>query len=162
MVVSREFQISPAFPEDAEALTKLAFESKGYWGYPEHWLEIWRDQIEMTPEFIQRNSVFKAVTRERKLLGCAGLEFIDDKWILAGFWVKPEIMGKGIGNALYQKIMKCAREEDAQIVQWESDPNAVGFYERMGAKIIDEKVYHLDGQRRVLPIMAQTLGCDKF
>ena len=40
-----------------------------------------------------------------------------------------------------------------QVLEIESDPNAQGFYERMGAKKVGEAVGELDGQARVLPIL---------
>jgi N-acetylglutamate synthase-like GNAT family acetyltransferase len=150
-------KIVPALVEDAAALTALAFESKGSWGYPQHWLESWRDQIEITSEFLQNNSMIKAIDENGKLLGCAGLSGKGEKLVLSGFWIKPEAMGKGIGKALYKSIMDCAREKGAKYVVWESDPNAEAFYDRMGAQKISEKKYELDNSIRVLPIMKQTL-----
>ena len=35
----------------------------------------------------------------------------------------------------------------------EADPNAEGFYLRMGARRVGENVYEIEGQRRVLPLM---------
>ena len=36
----------------------------------------------------------------------------------------------------------------------EADPNAEGFYRRMGARRVDEIVYEIDGRERVLPLLA--------
>jgi len=35
----------------------------------------------------------------------------------------------------------------------EADPNAEGFYRRMGARRVGEIVYALDGRERVLPLL---------
>ena len=35
----------------------------------------------------------------------------------------------------------------------ESDPNAQGFYERMGAKVVGEHVGEVEGQPRILPVL---------
>ncbi len=39
----------------------------------------------------------------------------------------------------------------------ESDPNAVGFYEKMGALKVDERHTELDGHPRHLPVMEMKL-----
>jgi len=36
------FQIQRVKPEQAPALSKIAFSAKAYWGYPERWMEIER------------------------------------------------------------------------------------------------------------------------
>jgi hypothetical protein len=42
-------------------------------------------------------------------------------------------------------------------LQLEADPNAVGFYKRMGMSQIGEVQYELEGQPRSLPIMEMKL-----
>jgi hypothetical protein len=39
----------------------------------------------------------------------------------------------------------------------EADPNAEGFYKRMGASHVGEIVYEIDGRERVLPLLAMYL-----
>ena len=46
---------------------------------------------------------------------------------------------------LYEVITRC-KELGAHVLEIESDPNAQGFYERMGAKKVGEVVNDLDGQ----------------
>jgi hypothetical protein len=43
-------------------------------------------------------------------------------------------------------------------LQLEADPNAVGFYERMGMYKIGERHSEVDGQPRILPIMEMRLA----
>jgi hypothetical protein len=42
-------------------------------------------------------------------------------------------------------------------VRIEADPNAEGFYRRMGARRVGEISYELDGRKRVLPLLAMDL-----
>ncbi len=46
----------------------------------------------------------------------------------------------------------------AKSVEIEADPNAEGFYLRMGARRVGENVYEIEGQRRVLPRMVVELA----
>ena len=54
--------ILPATPEDADALTRIAFAAKRYLGYPESWIQHWRDSLTITPEFVRNNGVYVAVS----------------------------------------------------------------------------------------------------
>ena len=54
--------VLPATPEDADALTRIAFAAKRYWGYPESWLQHWRDSLTITPEFVRNSRVYAAVS----------------------------------------------------------------------------------------------------
>ena len=68
-------------------------------------------------------------------------------------WVLPDYMGMSIGAALFKHILSRCKELGARVVVIESDPNAQGFYERMGAKKVGEVVGEVDGQPRVLPLL---------
>ena len=45
-----------------------------------------------------------------------------------------------------------------RVLEIESDPNAQGFYERMGAKKIGEHRGEVDGQPRILPVLEMVLA----
>jgi hypothetical protein len=58
-------QIVQARPRDAEALTRIAINSKRRWGYPESWIQIWVKVLTTTPEFIQENETYAVVIESR-------------------------------------------------------------------------------------------------
>ena len=76
----------------------------------------------------------------------------NDIW-LDNLWVLPEHMGQGIGKQLFQHALERSRLRGESILKIEADPNAQGFYEKMGAQKVSEHQYELDGQLRVLPVM---------
>jgi hypothetical protein len=50
------------------------------------------------------------------------------------------------------------RVDEARRVEWESDVDAVGFYERMGARHVRDSA--VTGLGRILPVMARdSKGC---
>lgn len=65
--------------------------------------------------------------------------------------VKESERGKGIGEALYKKVMQFAGDRGLKRVAWdvlEWNKAAIVFYERTGAKIMDEwRVVHMDHDR---------------
>ena len=60
-------------------------------------------------------------------------------------------MGRGIGRALFEHAVEQARRLGSHALKIESDPNAEGFYKRMGAHRVGETITAIDGQRRELP-----------
>ncbi len=51
-------QIRRARREDAETLTRISFDSKRYWGYPEAYFESWAAELTIDADYIGRNDVF--------------------------------------------------------------------------------------------------------
>jgi GNAT superfamily N-acetyltransferase len=145
-------EILRARPSDAEALTRISFAAKRYWGYPERWIERWRETLTISPEFIRRNETYAAVV-ERKTVGFYALVGEGREIELEHLWVLPEHMGTGVGRALFDHAVRRAASLGAEVVEIESDPNAEGFYRRMGAARVGEINYPIDGQKRTLPLL---------
>jgi N-acetylglutamate synthase-like GNAT family acetyltransferase len=130
-------KIRKASTEDANALTKIALEAKRHWGYPEHWIKHWQEDLTITPDFVATNQVFVA-EREGKLLGFYALIIRQDKAELEHMWVAPQYIGTGVGKELFVHAMQRAAMQNASEVGISSDPNAEGFYKKMGAFQIGE------------------------
>ncbi len=145
-------EIQRAIPGDAEALTRIAFAAKRYWGYPEHWMERWQESLTITPEFIRRNEVY-AATLDKEIVGFYALAGRGRRIELEHLWVTPEHIGTGVGRALFDHAVRRAAALGAETLGIEADPHAEGFYRRMGARRVGETSYPLDGQRRVLPLL---------
>jgi ribosomal protein S18 acetylase RimI-like enzyme len=154
-------EIRRAEPADADALTRIAFAAKGHWGYPERWMERWRGALIVTPTFIRRSEVHVA-TIEKEPAGFYALVGRGQRRELEHLWVLPEQMGMGLGRALFDHALDRAAAQGAEILEIEADPNAEGFYLRMGATRVGEIVYELEGQERVLPLLTVNLQADKL
>ena len=132
------FLIERARPEMASALTTIAFEAKASWGYPREWLEVWRSTLTICPEYIVSHSVFVAISTssadESWVLGLVALEDHSDHFSLGHLWVRPAAQKRGVGRRLVEHVLGDARAvAPGRGVRVESDPNAAGFYARMGA-----------------------------
>ena len=137
-------------PEEAETLTMIALEAKRYWGYPEHWIKHWEADLTITPDFIRDNQVYVAEA-DGEIRGFYALCVNGDKAELEHMWVTPACIGTGVGKELFLDAMERAAALDVRDVELSADPNAAGFYERMGAKQIGEVDSPIDGQVRKLP-----------
>jgi len=143
-------KIRTASTEDAATLTAIAHDAKRHWGYPEHWIEHWQDDLTISPEYVASNQVYVA-EHEGELLGFYALIIRHDKAELDHMWVKPAHIGTGVGKELFLHAMQRAARENVSEVEIEADPNAEGFYRKMGAYRTGETVSEIDGQPRTLP-----------
>jgi GNAT superfamily N-acetyltransferase len=150
--VSSEVEIVRAEPDDADALTRIAFAAKSYWGYHERWIEQWQEALTITPRFITDNEVYAAVFDEA-MGGFYALVERGREVELEHLWVSPEQIGTGIGRALFEHAVRRAAALGAKTLSIEADPNAEGFYRRMGARRVGENVYEIEGHRRELPLL---------
>jgi len=144
--------IRRALSEEADTLSQIALSAKAYWGYPERWMEIWTPLLTITPEFISSADVWVAEVK-RGLAGFYALIFVKQRANLEHLWILPAYMGNRIGRALFEHALARCREMQCQGLEIVSDPNAQGFYERMGAKKVEVSVGEVDGELRSLPIM---------
>jgi GNAT superfamily N-acetyltransferase len=149
-------QITRARPEDAEALTEIAFAAKRHWGYSERWIETWRDILTMRPEFIAANPAYSA-REDGRAVGFYLLTTEGDGLHLDHLWISPLAMGRGIGRALFEHAVTQARALGFQAIKIEADPNAEGFYKRMGARRVGTNVTEIEDEPRELPLLVYQL-----
>lgn len=145
-------QIQRAGVSDCETLSAIARAAKGYWGYPERWLALWREALTLTPEFVSENQVHAAVERG-EVLGFYALVVERERARLEHLWVAPEHIGKGVGRRLFEHGVALAGSLGAASIEIDSDPNAEEFYLKLGARRVGETSADRDGQLRVLPQM---------
>jgi GNAT superfamily N-acetyltransferase len=143
-------EIRRATPDEADVLTEIAHAAKRHWGYPENWIQHWKADLTITPEFIDRNEVYVAINEEG-IIGCCAIAFSESVAELEHMWIRPEQIGTGVGRALFAHIKERAANLNLPELEISADPNAEGFYERMGARKIGEVQAEIEGTPRVLP-----------
>jgi GNAT superfamily N-acetyltransferase len=110
----------------------------------------------MTPEFIAGNVAYAAMEDDRAV-GFYLLTTEDDGIHLDHLWIAPHAMGRGIGRALFEHAAGEARRLGHETLKIEADPNAEGFYARMGARRVGAAVTDVENQRRELPLLVYYL-----
>lgn len=145
-----DFNIRPAtkadFPQVLELIKELAIFEKE----PEA-VEITVEDLEN--EGLEPNALFKCLIAENEteILGMALFYFRFSTWKgrslhLEDLIVRKSYRGKGIGEALYKKVMEFAIDNKIKRVAWEVldwNVDAINFYKKTGAKILDEwRVVH--------------------
>src|SRR5258708_8553625 len=113
--------ILPVKPEQANQLTQIALSAKAYWGYPEHWMEIWTPQLTFTAEYFEENESWVAVDTNRQIGFCTLQDRSGIAWI-ENLFVLPEYIGKGIGKQLFVHALELAHQRGYKTLQLEADP----------------------------------------
>jgi predicted N-acetyltransferase YhbS len=136
--------IRPAEPKDAQRLREVARAAKGHWGYDEELVRSWAASIALQGEI-------EVAEEDGTVVGWSAiLPGEDGAYVLEDLWVVPECMGRGIGAELFRGAADRARELGASALEWGSEPNAVGFYERAGARVVGR---HLSEWNGMTPLM---------
>ena len=143
-------------PSEADVLTQISLSAKRHWGYPERWIELWKPQLTFNAAYFEANESYAADVDGQPVAFYTLLDHDGVAW-LENLWVMPAYMSKGIGRTLFHHCLKLARLRGYKLFQLEADPNAAGFYEKMGMFKIAERRYELDGKQRILPLMEMKL-----
>ena len=149
----KQITFKDAQPEHGELLSDIAIESKGYWGYSRHQLDIWRKDLRIESSYIVANTV-KLVVVEDNIVGFFALlqgetNYLDHLWLL------PDYAGQGLGREVFNEILHRCQVLDIARFTIVSDPDAAGFYLHLGAKRIGE--VFSKPQNRQLPLLEYVL-----
>ena len=139
---------------DAAALTAIAVAAKKHWGYSNEQIEKWKEDLTISEEDIKEDFVFH-LEKEDKIVGFYSLSKEGESFEIEHLWILPEYIGQGLGKILFEHTRETAMQNGARCIRVESDPNAEGFYLKMGMQRIGEKESSIPG--RMLPILEITL-----
>ena len=62
-------------------------------------------------------------------------------------------MGRGVGRSLFLHALERTRALGFRALEIESDPNAEGFYLRLGAHRVGVNVHRVEQHQRELPVL---------
>lgn len=142
-----------ARPGEAAELAALAVRSKGHWPYPPEFLARFARHQGLTEDVLAANEVW-VVERDAAVRGFYTLLHRAERAVLDDLWLEPAEIGRGSGRRLFDHACSRALAAGARVLEWDADPHAVGFYERMGANTVGWSESPL-GRR--LPLMRLTL-----
>lgn len=148
-------QIRRAVPTDADLLTGLTLRSKAHWGYDAQFMAAIRDDLTVTPAALAAG--ISGVSEIGGRIAGYYLLASEPNADLSLLFVDPDYIGNGVGAALWAHMLTAARTQDIASIRIEADPNAEGFYRRMGAVTIgDAPSGSIPGRR--LPLMNYDLS----
>jgi len=148
--------IRPAAGGELDRLRDIAADGKRFWGYDPDLVERWVALGDFTPEVFAAKDVFVAVAGE-EIIAWSSLILNGDLCWLDDLWVAPRWIRHGVGRRLFDHAVRRAKAAGATAMEWEAEPLAVGFYEKMGGRHVrDSEPSPI--WNRTIPVMALTLG----
>ena len=121
---------------DVGILTDLAMRSKASHGYDATFMEQCREELAIAEQTLHERDVWLAET-DGVIVGFFALEPpADGVCEVNPIFVEPRLQQGGVGRALWRKLEERAYCAGAKAIGLDSDPHAVGFYEKMGLKVI--------------------------
>jgi GNAT superfamily N-acetyltransferase len=150
-MAERSFVIRGLRAGDDDRLREVMATAKGHWGYDAEWVREWtRAPGNFRTEEEPGAEIAVAEIDGRSAGWAQWMPRGQVAW-LEDLWIDPTAMGAGIGRALFEWYRERARECGFRRLEWEAEPHAVGFYEKLGGRYLRE------GDRielgRTLPVM---------
>jgi GNAT superfamily N-acetyltransferase len=141
-------------PQEGERLREIAIAAKSHWGYDLDRVKDWAAQGDFSPDGLRKKEIFVAEV-EGRAVGWAALIPRGDVCWLDDLWIEPQWMGTGTGSRLFRRAAERAKELGTTRMEWEAEPNAIGFYERMGGRYLRDAEPSI--WARILPVMGVDL-----
>jgi len=135
--------------DEGERLREVARAAKGHWDYDAEQVRSWAAGLDYGGKDVW------AAEEGGHVAAYGTLVVEGERAKLDELWVEPEWIGHGVGSALFRFLAARARRLGARRLEWEADPNSVGFYERMGGRYLRDSEPSEWG--RILPIMGMKL-----
>jgi GNAT superfamily N-acetyltransferase len=141
--------VRAARPAEADAISALALRSKAHWGYDADFLAACREDLMIRPEWCDGVRLVVA-EQDRVLLGYARVAGESPVGELAGLFVDPAAIGRGVGGLLLRHAVRIAAGLGMSTLEIDSDPYAEPFYRHAGAVRTGESPSTVD-PARLLP-----------
>jgi len=152
--------IRRATENDDLILSKIAFNAKKHWEYPEEYYTIWKDELSISQTYINDNFVYVAeIDGEAvgfySIVNIAEDFYADEVLVKKGFWlehvyVMPGNHKKGIGSKLMRHAINCCKENNISKLQIFVEPYSVGFYDKIGADYVGDSKSSI--KDRIVPV----------
>ncbi|MDC2866886.1 MULTISPECIES: GNAT family N-acetyltransferase [unclassified Bacillus (in: firmicutes)] len=142
--------VREAFLKEANKLSNVALSSKATWDYSEEFILACKEDLTITEQYMKNNYVY-ILEENQEIIGF--FSFLRKEVDSLDFlYLHPTYKGKGYGRILWESVVQKAVELNIKSFTIDSDPNAKGYYVKMGAKLIGETPSTVF-KNRVLPLL---------
>jgi ribosomal protein S18 acetylase RimI-like enzyme len=132
------FHIRRAQPKDAAELTTLIYLSKQSNGYDDAFMAACAGELSVSEVDITTSKMW--VAEKDGLLGCLMLRDFSgtQRGKISAFFIHPDSKRQGVGRQLWHRVLSHAKRNGLTLLELDSDPEAVPFYEAMGFRVIGQ------------------------
>ena len=144
----------PASIDDLNDLNVISVQSKKYWGYPDAWIEKWKEDLTINEQQFSQQSILVLEISEQ-IIGFCSIIKNDLNYEILHLWILPVFIGKGYGKKLLEDAIQKYTKADKPIIVI-ADPNAESFYQKHGFITFDRVESFPKG--RFLPVMRKDVS----
>jgi GNAT superfamily N-acetyltransferase len=141
-------------PDEGQRLRDIAIAAKSHWGYDVQRVTEWAAMGDFSAAGLRQKHVHVAEV-DGRAVGWAATDDRGEVCWLDDLWIEPAWMGRGIGALLFRHGATDGRARGAVRMEWEAEPHAIGFYERMGGRYLRDSEPGVWG--RVIAVMGVDL-----
>lgn len=146
---------------DLTDINELILSAKRSWNYPEHLIELWKPDMFISSDTLDEQEFWIARNETEELVYVYSIsQQTKAVYELNDCWVAPQFKGQGYGKDLFTHLLQTLSCKNAETLVIVSDPNAEGFYKRMGASKVGEHTSKPEG--RMLPVLELQLKADNI
>ena len=143
--------IEKATTSDSTALSELTMRSKAHWGYSDQQLEQWREDLQVSAQYLEQNEAFLTRTKDQ-IQGYYSFSRVSESIIkLDNIFVDPAFIGTGLGHALMTDFLERAKKLGTTTITLDAEPNAEPFYQKFGFQTVGQLKSSIPN--RFLPVM---------
>lgn len=124
--------LRPPVESECAALSALCLRSKAVWGYDEAFLQACRQELSIRPSDLAAG-LLQVAEVEGEVAGVVQLTLAKGDAHLDKLFIDPAFLKHGLGRKLIGWAVTRARAAGADRLVIDADPDAAGFYRRMGA-----------------------------
>lgn len=151
--------IRDARPDEAYALESLQRRASDVWAEYRAQLAAHPDAIAPPHRAIEEKRVRVAVDRAGLLLGFSVVLVVEDgRCELDDLFVEPDSMRRGVGSVLVHDVAKRAVAAGAGYIDVIANPNALGFYARLGFEVTGQSSTRFGSAPRMTLDLTQASG----
>lgn len=149
-------EMTAAVEADLPELRSIAHDSEAYWGCGQDFMDKFDRVFNITGDFIVDNAVYTGRIGG-KIVAFWGLKKMGLTAELEYFYVSRDCIGMGLGKCLWYSLITWCIGKQVKKLTFVTSEQAVGFYEKMGARRCGEAVSEIDG--RLIPRLIYETEC---
>ncbi|PRY02953.1 acetyltransferase (GNAT) family protein [Pontibacter ummariensis] len=99
-------------------------------------MKLWQSELTVSKTYILRNHVVKVYCGQTFIGFYALISYGEGNWEVDHLWLTAENIRKGYGKEIFRHMIEHIRNAGGTRITLTAEPNAKGFYEKMGGKVI--------------------------
>jgi len=130
-------------------LNQILYHSEAYWNHDELYMAGFKSLYQMSKTDLDEGIVRIMEKDDGQITGFFCIKPAENSGELDYFYIKRDCIGKGFGRRLWEYLLQVCRDNKISELTWVTDPGALPFYLKMGAREIGRTRSKINGKRLI-------------